>query len=226
MHVRGRRSAPFTMIRCDPHFEPLLGGFERAQLDEASASVYGLWPDSRLAYLNSGWFQFAEANGGEPRISRDWGLGANALLAIDPPLRGFFEQAFRACGESGATWNHRYECSSAQRYREFHMHVYPLGPWEGFLVVNSLVVDVDHDPDLRPAHAAEVRAYTDEHDLIVQCIHCRRIRCVGEPNRWDWVPAWVERPPENTSGSLCSPCYEFHFGGAKPPPACPGRKVC
>jgi hypothetical protein len=212
--VRADRQ-PRSMEHCDPRFEPLLRSFDTDELENAPSSVYATWRDFSLAYLNPSWFRFAQENGGEPAISKEWGLGASVLEAIDPALRSFYEDGMLESLRSSKPWAHRYQCSSAQRYREFSMQVYPLQDRCGFLVVNALVVEKPHDAGEHIAFRPIEALYTDADGLIVQCVHCRKIRRANETRRWDWVPAWVERAPENASGGLCRPCYDFFFGAAR-----------
>lgn len=202
------------MHLCHPRFEPLLRPFSRPELERAESSVYGLWPNLELAYANPAWFRFAEENGGEPEISRDWGLGVDVSLAIELPLRGYFRAAFERCAANGVPWTHEYDCHAPTLERHFHMRVYPLGLDEGFLVVHSLVSKRPQDETEAEGHDG---AYVDDDGLILQCIHCRRIRRSDDSRQWDWVPTWVQIPPHNASGGLCPHCHAFHFGEARRP---------
>src|SRR4051812_8463615 len=62
---RRLNAGPRLMLQIDVGFEPLLGAHTVAELDAEPGSVIGLWPDGRIALLNSAWQQFARQNGGE-----------------------------------------------------------------------------------------------------------------------------------------------------------------
>lgn len=204
---------------CDPRFRPLLADYETAALEHARSSVYGIWPDLTLAYLNPAWFWFSAENEGEPAISRDWTLGRNVMDSVPDPLRSFFEVNFTRCLHEGRPWEHTYECSSADRFRKFHQTVFPLGQAEGLLVVHSLLVESSYvDDGLRWPEDS----YLDANGFRVQCCHCRRFRRTAGATTWDWVRPWVQKAPTNVSHGICESCLAFYFpvsGRDDDPPA-------
>lgn len=193
-------------MQCDPNFLSLLVGFE--SLEGEHETVFGLWPDLRLAYVNPAWFRFARENEGEPAISRDWTLGRCILDAVAEPLRPFFVGNYSRCLEINRPWEHVYECSSDEKYREFHMTVFPLERAQGLLVVNSLRIETTPH---REAKAAVQRDYRSDDGLILQCCHCRRVRRRTDPGGWDWVPEWVRQCPPKTSHGICEPCFAYYY---------------
>jgi hypothetical protein len=199
---------------CLQEFRSLMSGFEPEVLETCSHAIYGVWADGTLAYLNPGWFAFARANNGD-EIGTRWGLGASVFDATADALRPFYRQHFTSCVKQRAPWSHEYDCSSAQILRRFHMLVYPLGDGGGLLVVNSLLLEQPHDAAGRTPLPPEEGLYRNEHGLVAHCVHCRRFRRLAPADQWDWVPAWVERLPKNTTGGLCGPCITFHYPGAK-----------
>jgi hypothetical protein len=58
--------------RLDPDFAELLRDHRVDDLNELDGVAYGLFADYTLGYMNPAWFRFAQQNGGEPQISRDW----------------------------------------------------------------------------------------------------------------------------------------------------------
>lgn len=202
----------------EPGFRDLLKEFEFTVFETHSGTIFGLWPDLRLAYLNPWWFRFAGENGGEPSISRDWGLGRSSLDATPDVLKPFYEGLYRKSlqNEGPRPVQHEYECSSAKLFRRFIMTVYALGRGEGFIVVNSLVIEAPHDRHERKARRADFGAYTAADGFVRQCANCRRVRNVREKNRWDWVPAWVDRPPAHTSHTFCDVCFAYYYSGSEP----------
>ncbi len=199
------------MHACDPAFLPLLRGFDVEELDQHGGSVYGLWPDLRLACFNRSWEEFARDNGGEPAISTRWGLNSSVAEAICEPLRRYYALRYSACLKGMEPWDHRYECSSPFAFRCFHMTAYPLGRREGLLVVNSLVVERPHDVAGVPAHSADDHAYVDAHGDLHQCAHCRRVQRSDTPQFWDWIPQWVEKSPAHASHGICPVCLDYYY---------------
>lgn len=132
--------------------------FRLEELERYPATVFGLWPDFRLAYLNPAWTAFADVNGGQPSVTSTWGLGTRYLDAIAEPLRPFYERLLARAPEPGASLHpvsHQYECSSATLFRKFSMQVYALPEGAGFVIVNSLLVETPHDASGRPPHSAD-----------------------------------------------------------------------
>jgi hypothetical protein len=190
---------------CAPGFQELLGPFDPERLDQDGSTAFGLWPDLTLACFNAGWWRFVKENGGERQIAK-WKLGRNVLDGISGTLRAFYASALRECLSKGTPWEHAYECSSPEWYRQFHMTVTPLGQGEGLLVVHSLSIESPHDPLERRPHQPVESVYRDPRGFVRQCSNCRRVqRAVGE-ECWDWVPQWVRHCPAGTSHGLCPRC--------------------
>jgi len=188
-----------------------LEGFDLSTLENAPDSIFGLTKDLRLAYFNPAWFHFAAMNDGEPAISDRFGLGTPIAEALVEPAREFYLFVYQHLIESGATWSHDYECSSAEVFRLYHQTIYPLHSGDGLLVVNSLVRQSLHDPAVRPCREAKEETYTEESGRIVQCTHCRRTKRLDSTDTWDWVPDWVKRVPEQVSHSLCPVCRDYYY---------------
>ncbi|GFO54832.1 hypothetical protein GMSM_18390 [Geomonas sp. Red276] len=199
------------MSRFVPDFPSLLGGLSLEALQEEAGAVFGLLPDLTIGYLNAGWFRFAADNGGEPAISERFGLGTYIGSAIDGEARDFYLERFESALRSGEVWRHEYECSSDAVFRSFHQTAYPLAGQAGLVVVNSLLIERPHDVAERPPQPPLVDHYCNEHGLISQCSNCRRVHRRANPERWDWVPAWVARMPENITHTFCRTCFEYYF---------------
>lgn len=201
---------------CSPDFAKLLTGFDLAAMDQHAGSVYGLWPDLSLAYLNQAWFRFASENNGEPAISAHWSLGAPYMAAIPEPLQPFYTDIFTTALTStpvptSRPLQHEYECSSASLYRRFLMTIYPVKNGAGLLVVNTLSAECPHEASDRPPHPANPEVYADQDGIVRQCTHCRRIQVAATPALWHWVPAWVEHCPPSTSHTLCNFCLDYYY---------------
>ena len=201
---------PATADHLAPGFADLLGSHDVAELQAHTGSICGLWPDYRIAYVNPAWFTFGLDNGSDPDELGKWGLNANLMQALPPSLVEFYRANFDSCLHTGCVWTHQYECSSADRYRRFHQIVYPLERGAGLLVVHSLVLERVHNPAER-ASCPPSEAYRGAGGFLVQCAHCRRMRHGVDPDRWDWVPEWVERPQSATSHTVCPPCFSHYY---------------
>lgn len=194
------------MDRLDAKFEASMAGHSLEELERHPGTVYGLWPDFRLAYVNPAWSRFAADNDGEPEVSRRWPLGAPIMPAISPVIRVFYEVSYRICLEVGSPWNHEYECSSDTVFRRFRRTVYPLNDGCGLLIVNSLEQNRSHKTGPGGFDGADEGPYRGNDGFIEQCVNCRRVRYAQAPDRWDWVPDWVRRTPRRVAFGLCSAC--------------------
>jgi hypothetical protein len=203
------------MDHCDPRFRALLRPCDRRDGEQPDTVVYGLWPDLTLAGYNAAWVRFAEGNGGRDLLAR-FALGCYVPDAISRPLRRFYQSAYMRCLDEGRGWQHRYENSSVTEYRLMSMNVLPLAGSEGILVVNTCELSRPHDAVASPTDAAR---YLDVNGLFHQCSHCRRMQLARAPKVWDWVPAWVERSPVNTSHVICPACLDYHFPADEEEPA-------
>lgn len=193
-------------------FPDLAVGFDINTLERDAHPVCALSRELRFIYFNPAWLAFAAANGGEPAISEDFGLDTPLEAALPKILRDFYVTAYREVLETGEPWHHDYECSSPALFRLYHQTTYPFHNRRGLLVVNSLCEERPHIPEYRPPYPPDGARYRSRRTgLITQCCNCRRVQRAAEPERWDWVPAWVKTiPPETTSG-LCHICYEYYW---------------
>jgi PAS domain S-box-containing protein len=203
--------------RSDPEFTTLLTASHLHILEDHPQTVYGVWPDFTLAYLNPAWFEFARRNGGEHAIPAGWSIGQSALDAVPECLREWYVALFASAfaSEVPLPQEHAYECSSADLHRRFLMKVYPLQRAEmrGFVVINSLRFEVPHVKFDRLAMPPIMEAYVDEAGSIHSCANCRRVQSVSDPSIWHWVPEWIRRVPPNTRPSLCPACRGQYYRG-------------
>jgi hypothetical protein len=211
--LRFEASRPMPIQFADSELESIARSYRLETLHGSDDTIYVLRPDLTLVYVNDGWTKFAAENGGEPMISERWPIGCAIAESIPDVLRPFYTDHFSKCLESRSPWQHRYECSSPDVYREFLMTTYPLGDRQGLLVVNSLDKSSPHN---RLRHPPIEEWYRDENGMVVQCSHCRRIRCPAATAAWDWVPEWLNEYPERMSHGLCEPCYGYFYPGGLP----------
>jgi hypothetical protein len=179
-------------------------------LERDAAVIYVLDPDLRIVYCNEAWDRFAAENGGHG-LERHLQLGQCVMDAVPDPLRQFYDDIFRKVLASRQAWEHSYECSSATVFRNFRMAVHPAPRAEGLVVVNSLTVERPHDSQDRKIYAPDPTVYLRADGIVAMCCHCRRTSRVRRPAVWDWVPAYVEKPPEKVSHSICDVCLSLHY---------------
>lgn len=179
----------------------------RSVLDEREDITCVLDPGLRFVYCNPAWDRFALANQGE-QAKGEQVLGTSLLEVVAEPLRRFLQHAFEAVATSGKPFEFDYECSSAESLRLFRMHIMPLKPEGGFLVVHSLRVEEPHD---RPTESPNPKRYCTSEGLIVMCAHCRRTRRAQEPDKWDWVPAHLNDRSLQVSHGLCGICRAYLY---------------
>ena len=194
-------------MKVDREFESLLDDFGLDRIDEESGPTFGIFADGRLALTNAAWDRFAAENGA-PNLPEEWPLGRNIYEAIPAELQPFYREGWEWAGESGHPWSHSYECSSPDTYRRYRMTSYPIGGTTGLLVVNSVVAEASWpDGTTSPRSRAE---YRGADGTITQCSHCRRTQHVAT-GRWEWVPEWVQRWPDDAHGTLCDICTAYHY---------------
>jgi hypothetical protein len=187
----------------------------RQVLDCERAVAYLLDEHLRFTYCNPAWSRFAKENGGVGLEPERW-LGRSILEAVPPILRNYYSTAYQKVMQGHATWHHAYECSSPGRRRVFEMVVYPLHDSRGVAVVNFVRVEQPR----RIKHPRQSRAhsgYVNEEGLVVMCANCRRTRGGGRTVRWDWVPEFLEYPPDAVSHGLCPLCLHYFYLGLDAP---------
>jgi len=187
-------------------FRGALTGIDLDVLDSDPATIVGVEPNLRIAFVNDAWFRFAAANGARWQPG-EWGLGANLVDATPSDLRPFYDLLFAVALRTGEAVAHDYECSSAERYRKFRMRIHPL-EGKGYLVTHTPTIERAHDLE---SHAPTDLEYLHASGLYLQCAHCRRTRHALVQNRWDWVPSYVSNPPSNVSHGLCPVCFAYHY---------------
>lgn len=195
-----------------------LAALDRAVLAGHPSPIVAVDRELRIRYANPAWFNFAAANGGEPRISQDWGLGVNLMDAIPQPLTGYYNELFHRAlhlhsPDSLHPLTHEYECSSPDLFRRFSMAIYPLRDATGLLMVHSLRVEapIESSPGFVEAHRTD--DYVSPDGLVVQCACCRRIRSFRHPGHWHWIRAWVRECTVGVSHTVCPVCAALYYPG-------------
>lgn len=201
-------------LHCDPGFRQLLAQhFSLAELEQSPGTIYGLWPDLTLAYLNPAWFVFARDNQGEPTITARWGLGRVITDALPDVLHPFYVELYLHALENQAdtALQHAYECSSPHEYRLFDMQLHNLGSGAGLLIINRQQRCGEHR---RIPRQVETQKYQYTTGRYRQCSHCRCYENHQEHNQWDWIPDWIVTPPLPIDYSLCPSCFNHYYSFA------------
>lgn len=194
-------------MRLDRAFEPLMERFDLDSLEDDPSVTFGVFRDGRLGYANAAWDTFARTNGA-PGLPDKWPLGRDLLEAVPEDLQQFYREGWEWAAESGHPWSHTFDCSSPDEYRRHRMTCYGLGEGEGILVVNSVVVSSPWPSD---APSTQPHAeYREANGSSLQCSSCRRTKHVAT-GRWDWVPEWVQRWPDEARPTLCDVCMSYHY---------------
>ena len=190
--------------------KPTLVNRLEKSLEKDPAVIYLLDRDLRIVYCNEAWDRFAAENGGRG-LTRQLQLGRSIMDAVPSPLKPFFEEGYRTALSGTQPWEHCYECSSPTVYRNFRMmsSLNPTG--EGLVVVNSLTVERPHDDRERGICFPNERVYVDSKNIVTMCCHCRRTRRSKQAPVWDWVPAYIEKPPGLVSHGICTPCMGLYY---------------
>lgn len=181
-----------------------------AELDNDSAVIFGLRPDLTLALMNESWFRNARASGATSAFFEHFHLGASYLDALPEALHDFFATRVRQAMDTHEPWTFEYLCPGPDMNRKHRMEVLPLEGGAGCLVTNAVVVELPH-PDETGADLSKIDDYVSDSGIVTQCCHCRRTRTVGESSQWNWVPRFIERPPDKISHGLCPSCFAYFY---------------
>lgn len=197
---------PTRRGRLDEAFTPLLETVGLAALEADAATIYGMWPDSRLAYMNPAYVRFSVAEGAS-ELSAEWGLGCRVLATVPEPLTQFYDRLIARALVSPEPITHRYDCHSPELARKYDLRLFSLGERRGLLLASSLVMARPHaDPE-----RADADRYRSANGLLTQCCHCRRVRRAMEPGHWDLVPDYIAAAPPRTTHGLCELCFAYHY---------------
>lgn len=184
----------------------LAQGFDVEALEGDASTLVALDPAGMILWVNPAWERFALANGGADVPAR-FGPGTSYFAGIAPPLRGFYESALEMALATGELFDREYECSSADKYRLFHMRALPIDG-TGLLLEHSLMVERPHDGEASHPGGQE---YVRSNGTVLQCSNCRRTFHPATTT-WHWIPSWVREPPPMTSHGLCRICFHSYYG--------------
>ena len=165
--------------------------------------IFALDRDFRIVYCNEAWDRFAEHNGGGELVRP--ALCGRSVLDVTPDLlKPLYRSAYLAVLATGRPWQFHYECSSSAVYRLFRMTVRRLPAEDSLVVANSLLEERPHGPEPSPM-PADPALYGGPGGPVAMCSLCRRTRRLDSQG-WDWVPAFIDRPPAALAYSMCDDC--------------------
>jgi hypothetical protein len=179
-----------------------------ASVESSPHACFALTESLDICYCNPAWDRFALENGGGPDVLAASVLHKPFLQFVTGELTENFKNLFQRARTLGRLQSQDYECSSAQVFRVYRMQVYPLQSGSGFVVNNSLRVV---HPHTRAVCEPDDAIYRCTRGLIHVCANCRRTQRVGDPEIWDWVPAYVERPRPEMTHTVCPFCREYYY---------------
>jgi hypothetical protein len=162
-----------------------------------------------IVEVNEAFVRFAEENQGGADFRAKYGEGCNLLDMIPPRLRPFYSSLYLRAF-NGEVVVHDYECHTPSSYRLFRLRLIPLA--DGRVAAeNSLRVETALADPLGLDEAAIVQGYVAPSGLIIQCMHCRRIKTTTPPERWDLIPSLIKKPDERISHGLCPVCLPLYY---------------
>lgn len=173
--------------------------------DEDNSVIYLIDAEKRVIRCNRGWDRFALANGGDKSVSGRV-VGTDIMAIVPLELREFYRAAYDNVQRHRREWWHMFECSSATQKRVFQMRILPSDDG-GLLTINTLTIS----SDLEVPEPRIVSDYADSEGIVTMCSHCRRVRRLGRPRGWDWVPQLLIGTQTLVTYGLCEFCTAYHY---------------
>jgi hypothetical protein len=187
-----------------PHLDASFSRLLADRLDDvesASETIVGTWPDGTIAYVNPAYLEFARANGAPVDFEQRWGVGAQLLDSVPEPMRGRYLAGMAAARGATRFWETGYRCPTPTQQQRYRLRIYPLLGGDGLLHVHTLVWREPWEaaPDVGEA------AFRLANGLIRQCADCRHVFRPG-PDRWEMVASFIDDPPPKVTHGLCPSC--------------------
>ncbi|MEP6643557.1 MAG: hypothetical protein ABJA69_03610 [Acidobacteriaceae bacterium] len=187
--------------------------YPKERVDHSQDVVYLLDPEFRIIYCNPAWDTFAIQNKGHSARCQNVS-GTDLFSYITEDLQPAYVSAFASARVLGRC-ELRFECSSPSHYRHFRMRIRLLR--QGYAVMNSLEVERPHDSEtLQPDYSHFERG------AITLCAGCRRTKNRYTPDRWDWVPYFLNDGFVSVAHRLCPAC-SVYYRAAVPSPEQRGK---
>ena len=199
------------MVRYNKNFIQNLKGIDLKTLESSRHSICALNRNLEFSYYNPQWLRFAKNNGLNDYLER-YPIGTQITEGISgQSISDFYVSKYLESLSSGIIWQHEYECSSLDDFRQYYHGCFPMKSGAGLVLIHTQIVNVPMDRINRPENMGIVKNYLQDNGSIVQCSNCRHINRVDNPKVWDWVPSWVNPPSRIFSHSICPTCFDYHW---------------
>jgi hypothetical protein len=183
----------------DPAFLAILEPFSLERLQAEDNAVFGLWPNLRLAYVNPAGERLVHA--AAPALGT-WGVGSSILPALPERLRFFYVEEMQRVLASAKIFRHL-EPPQGTGMRGRRVQMLPL--WGSGLLLYSVPVTE------LPAPGGPLEAlYRGPNGFLLSCSYCHTYKRAGEGEHWEWVPAFAEHTPAQTTHGVCHFCFGYH----------------
>ncbi len=189
-----------------PDFYKYISYLDLDYIEKSLDVIYIVDNTMVLKAFNDAWASFAQDNNGVA-ILKKFPIGSNISDVGEEPLKSYFFTAYEQSLNENKPFEQNYECSSADEYRLFRQTAYPLVEQKGLVITHHLFAAKPHEINV----VNFSRQYCNEHDNIVQCQNCRKIRDPDNDLRWIWVPSIVENQLPNISHGICPPCLDHYY---------------
>lgn len=186
-----------------------------ADLNASTNTIYLVWSDLTIAFLNDAWFEFARENQGNISYFKTFGVGSSIDVGGDDPMHQHFLACLTRSLREGRVVAFQYECPTPTTFRLMQVNFLPVT--RDLCVISvARVVTSSHQEQGRDPRAGAACDYEKEDGLISMCSCCRRVRVPGTEHSWDFVPSLIKNPVDNLSHTLCEPCKAYWFTTVAP----------
>lgn len=203
-------------LQIDPKLKEFIEGEDILGMNGSPNTIYAVWSDLRIAYLNDAWFEFARANETDDEFFDRFGLGSSIDFAAENLSNRRFVEAIRASLADQRARVSYYECPSPQNYRLMQVTFLPISE-DVCIVSNAGVVTTSHVEAGRNPQVGHIDEYMNEDGMVAMCSSCRRVRDPDSAGTWVFVPAFVENPIELVTHTLCESCNTWWLSPAASP---------
>lgn len=182
---------------------------DRKDLGNSTRVMIGLWQDGTIGYLNPRYEQVAREAGADANFVNTWGLGTNYLAVCPGPIRKRLQALIETTLAQNAVRESEYICPSPTHKSTYRLAMYPFVKVKAVLLVHTLIRNFPFEAS--ELHPPKYERYQNAMGIVVQCMQCRCVRVASDPTLWEFVPAYVERMPEDMSHGICDACLVHYF---------------
>lgn len=191
--------------------DALCSALEALAVERASSCL--LDASGRFLAVNRAWDRFADQNGGGAACRGDRLFGSAYAGHVKGDTRVEVERAL-ALSLRGERLAVETDCSAPAERRLLRTQHIPIRRSDERVVGVMLVHAIVHETAAAaagPLLAPDEAIYRRVDGLVLMCCSCQRVHRVGSVGAWDFVPAYLERPPSTVSHGCCEPCAQ-QFG--------------